>query len=375
VFEPQSSGSISVQGYPSTLLRPLLTVATAGIFAISLTGCGLEAAPKPPSLMLPEPVADLTAARAGDQVHLHWTMPHRTTDKLPLAGGQRVRICRRVENGPCQVAANLVLAPRAEGDFTDPLPAALTTDPAHLLVYTVELLNRAGQDAGPSNAAYTATGLAPLPILDLSAAADARGVLLRWKPAPGSRDDIRIHRVLVEVAHPSGEQGQQTAGPPPLPATQTLEVTEADGRALDPDAALDHIYTFTVARVQKLSLDNQPVEVSGVSSPPVTIDARDVFPPQTPMGLQAVADPDARAIDLSWIPDNDLDIAGYVVYRRDAGSSAAPVRISSPGQVAPSIRDSAVESGRRYEFSVSAVDRDGNESPRSAEVEEGLPQP
>ena len=46
-----------------------------------------------------------------------------------------------------------------------------------------------------------------------------------------------------------------------------------------------------------------------------------------------------------------------------------------PGQVvAPSFRDAAVLPGHTYAYSVSALDRDGNESPRSAEVEETLPQ-
>jgi fibronectin type 3 domain-containing protein len=42
--------------------------------------------------------------------------------------------------------------------------------------------------------------------------------------------------------------------------------------------------------------------------------------------------------------------------------------------VPPSLEDKSVASGHRYAYSVSAVDQDGNESARSAEVEESLPQ-
>jgi fibronectin type 3 domain-containing protein len=121
-------------------------------------------------------------------------------------------------------------------------------------------------------------------------------------------------------------------------------------------------------------LQGHPVEVAGEPGKTITIDARDVFPPATPAGLQTVADAEAHVIDLSWQPDTEPDLAGYMVYRREAGSGAPPVRISSPAQLAPSFRDTSTLPGHAYEYSVSAVDRDGNESPRSAEVEETLPQ-
>jgi len=80
-----------------------LRVAAAGLVAPSLlvmAGCGLAASPQPPSLKLPTPVRDLSGARAGDEVSLHWTMPKRDTDKVVLKGDQTVRVCRRVETGP-----------------------------------------------------------------------------------------------------------------------------------------------------------------------------------------------------------------------------------------------------------------------------------
>jgi fibronectin type 3 domain-containing protein len=42
--------------------------------------------------------------------------------------------------------------------------------------------------------------------------------------------------------------------------------------------------------------------------------------------------------------------------------------------VGPSFGDVKVVAGRRYVYAVTAVDADGNESARSGEVEEGLPQ-
>jgi len=51
---------------------------------LAITGCGTPGAPLPPSLKLPDPVTDLSAARTGNQVTLTWTMPKKNKDKLLL---------------------------------------------------------------------------------------------------------------------------------------------------------------------------------------------------------------------------------------------------------------------------------------------------
>ena len=355
-----------------------LRVAAAGLVApllLMMAGCGLAASPQPPSLKLPTPVTDLSGARAGDEVSLHWTMPKRDTDKVILKGDQTVRVCRRVETGPCETAGESLFAPDKPAAFVDHLPPKLASGSPQLLVYTVELLNHAGHDAGPSNQVYTVSGAAPEKIANLSMTATADGIVLKWNPVGdtgGGQNVIRIHRTLV--AHPNAPKSDQMAGSP-APAQQTLEVSGPDkGQALDRDAALDNTYRYTVERVRKFTLQGHAFEETGPISDLIPINARDVFPPHVPAGLQAVADPEAHVIDLSWTPDTDADIAGYIVYRRASGSDNNAVRVSPPGLVAPSFRDASALPGHNYAYSVSAIDRDGNESARSPEVEESLPQ-
>lgn len=330
-----------------------------------LAGCGMIAAPQPPSLKLPEPVTDLTAQRTGDQVTLHWTMPKRTTDKVLLKGDQKVRVCRRLDTESCADAADLLFAPEKPADFADHLPAALISGAPRPLNYTVELQNHSGHTAGPSNTALTIAGAAPPLIVELQSQVQPNGIVLSWS-ATGDDQTIRIDRKLVQ---PPGAP-KTTA-----PLEQTLEYSGPDqGHILDRDAALDHTYTYTVQRIAKLTLEDKSIEVTSEPSATITINARDVFPPAVPVGLQAIADPEARAIDVSWQPNTEADLAGYTVYRREAGTTAAPGRISPPAQPAPSFRDPNVQPGHTYEYSVSAIDHDGNESALSPEVEESLPQ-
>src|SRR5271165_543937 len=339
--------------------------------SLMVAGCGTPAAPQPPSLNLPEPVVDLRASRSGDQVSLTWTMPKRTTDKVILKGDQDAHVCRRVETGPCETAADLHFPPEAPAHFVDHLPVALTSGPPKLMAYIVELRNHAGHSAGPSNSAWTAAGAAPPQINQLSATAQADGVLLRWQTA-GGNEIIRIRRTMLTT--PGAPRASEVGGSP-LPPERTLEVAGKDqGEALDRDAALDHTYQYSVQHVVELTLEGHALEVFGAPSDTVTIHARDVFPPRMPTAVQAIADPQARAIDLSWAPNTEPDLAGYIVYRRDTASNAPAVRVSPPGEAAPSFRDASVLFGHSYAYSVSAVDRDGNESPRSAETEESLPQ-
>ena len=347
----------------AALRRTLVTSVAAAVML--MTGCAMVAAPKPPSLKLPQPVTDLTAQRIGNTVVLHWTMPKRATDKVLLEGLQGVKVCRYEGSGPCVVVARLQAMPQTEASYIDKLPGALVTGPLRALTYMVELENAAGRTAGPSNVAVTAAGAVPQRIADAHARVQENGVVLEWTPT-GRPETVRIERRLDE---------KQTAKGNTVPRQQTLEFSGVDeGKVIDTDVALDHTYSYVLERVARATLDGKPVEAASAPSVTVRVDAKDVFPPAVPTGLQAVADATGHAIDLSWQPNTEADLAGYRVYRREVGLNAPPVRISAAVEPAATFRDAEAEPGKTYAYSVSAVDQDGNESARSPEVEEKLPQ-
>lgn len=349
-----------------------------------LSGCALAGNPQPPTLWLPLPVKDLTAARAGNEVRLHWTMPRDTTDKVTLKGPQKAHFCwswvqsagARSAAAPCKAAGDGSFAPVKPVEISLPLPAELTSGATRAVAFFVELQNPGGKTAGPSNPALVATGAAPPAVTGLAAETRAEGVVLHWdKVTPEPALVLRIHRDLVKVAGAAKPGESQGAAPP---EQQTLEVNpdpEDAGEALDRDAILDHTWRYTAERVLHVEVDQHTLEIAGTASTAVTIKAKDVFPPQVPHGVAAVVDEQAHAIDLSWMPDSDSDLAGYVVYRREVAAGATAERISGAKPLVPSsFSDAAVVPGHRYRYAVSAVDRDGNESARSEEVEEELPQ-
>ena len=73
------------------------------------------------------------------------------------------------------------------------------------------------------------------------------------------------------------------------------------------------------------------------------------------------------------IAGNRADLAGYAVYRSDGASAVVRLTPSDKPVDTPAFHDATAQAGHTYGYSVTAIDRDGNESPRSTEVKESLP--
>ena len=331
----------------------------------------------PPSLNLPTPVLNLSAVRIGNSVHLAWTTPTHTTDRIALEHSVKVQVCRALEKGPCTNVGSLSVEPGKEGVYTDELPSNLVQGPDRLLGYQVFLNNHAGKSAGPSNVAYSAAGISPPAITGLTGQVRGDGVLLAWQPVAESGRSVffRIERLQLDA--PAPQQTPKSPLAPAVPAaSQTLVVHGKEGadpgHAIDASAFFNQRYRYALERVATVAVSGQSVEIQGLPSETIVVATTDVFPPAVPQGLVAVADVGAGAIDLSWTPDSDSDLAAYHVYRRDVHASSPAQRIASVG-IETSFRDAGAQPEHTYAYSLSAVDQSGNESKRSPEVDETLP--
>ena len=373
-------------------------LAAAGLAAsLLLAGCGTPAAPQPPSLKLPVPVADLAATRMGNQVTLHWTMPKKNTDKLLLKSNVPVSVCRStsgVAGGNCVAAgtapstsSELQFAPGTVGSFTETLPAELAAGAPRPLSYFVELRNGNGRSAGLSNAAVILAGEAPASVANLSAEVRKTGVVLRWTPLQATAQEstaIRLHRKLMNPPAAKPKQDQQgLLAPQPEPVEQNLlvdscapEAGKGGCRALDSSIRFGQVYEYRAQRVARVAVEGKTLELAGELSAPMRVEALDIFPPAVPTGLAAVATTGengaGNAIDLSWQPVTDADLAGYAVYRREGDGGWQRISPAGP-MVPPAYHDSQVQPGHIYRYAVSSIDQGGHESARSAETEETVP--
>jgi len=353
----------------------LMVVAAPALAA--LMGCGMPGAPQPPSLELPRTVQNLTAVRKGDQVTLSWTAPRDTTDHKRIKHLGATRICRAVDQVAVAECVETVgtlsperTPPMAAAMFTDTLPEKLqNAHPLGLASYAVEVENTRGRSAGLSN--QVTVPLAPTlpPPSRLAARVTAPGVEITATgdrgSTPGELSSYHLYRRL------QGSKVETDLG-----ATTSNEET---GNAyslhfLDSNAEWEKTYLYKVAALTVEPVHGQDEWVEGADSAEIEVFVHDVFPPAVPVGLQAVSAGTAQQlfIDLSWMPDTESDLAGYNVYRHEQGT--APLKINSELVKAPTYRDTAVQPGHRYFYSVDAVDVRGNESGRSEEASEVVPE-
>ncbi len=323
------------------------------ILALLVTGCGYVGDPLPPALNIPVPVADLNAVQRGDQIIIQFTVPQMTTEGLVLkkygeldlragwAGvrpfnkptwedhASRIEIAGEVKPGPVRV--------------TTPAAPWIGKD----ILIGVRLSSHKGRWSEWSHL---------LPLHIVPPVKTPAGVRVRAVPA-GVRLEWSIDQALPKLRFRVFRRLADTKVTSLVGETDKLEWT-------DPGAEYGSTYEY---RVQALFPAGDKAAESGLSEP-VTITPEDRFPPTAPSGVRAVAGLDS--IELTWNRSPEPDLAFYRVYRSGAGEEHK--RIADSLQM-PAFSDTDVVSGRRYRYSVTAVDRLGNESKPSATVEQVAP--
>jgi len=238
--------------------------------------------------------------------------------------------------------------------------------PTSILRYAVRVLNSYGRTAGFSNEVSVPSAPTPGPPSDPRLELQREGVKISWDPiAPPAVPGLRF---LYRVYRRENQAGpDQVVGELPFADSNQPSV-------LDHNFEWEKSYQYYVTVVTVvLTGAGAEQEVEGEDSLPKAIRTHDIFRPATPSGLQAVfsvlgAKP---FIDLVWTPNTDADLTGYNVYRREEVSPATKLNRELLHQSA--YKDSDIALGKRYFYSVSAVDVRGNESARSEEASETAP--
>jgi hypothetical protein len=373
-----------------------VAIATCAFFA----ACAAPNPPLPPSLELPKPPSDLQATRKGDNVTLTWTAPTETTDGGGIRQLGPTLICRTTQpqltdcGTPVHVAATVQIVStvkrpdgttRTIATFTDVLPPELQRDPKAFVTYAIESLNTESRGASISNTASVPAASTLPPPQDVQANLTGDGVVLHWTGILHQHETPEMRHLYRVYRQEEGKTEKELVGEVQLTTDPAAELTD---RWLE----WEKTYNYTVATVTYASLGMHPcpnapapragqpvpdcatdLQVEGDDSPPVKVVAHDVFPPAVPTGVEAVFSGAGQQpfIDLTWSMNSESDLAGYNVYRHEAGSE--PVKINTDLVRTPAFRDASVAAGKTYLYSVSAVDVRGNESAMSEETSESVP--
>ena len=320
-----------------------------------VSGCGSIGEPLPPLLNIPERSQDLGVRQTPEGVVLEWTWPRLTTEGRPLKNFENFVIHRLEVQDPAapipsgwfeSQSQQVAVLGSADLDAFEPggkirlaLPIAGLS--GKFFAFGVRGENRGGRTIGFSNLVFIqvaeplgAPGRPSLSVL-------RNGVKVTWEEVPRAAA-YRIFRGME-------------------PAKEFIEIGRTEGpEFLDTSFQWGKRYYYRVLPLGRSATG----EVEGSRSAASDVVAFDTFPPDAPADVRAVAA--ESSIELSWQPSVEPDFAGYRV-RRSQGSEPFKVLNVAPLGAA-TYSDTSVESGQAYRYTITAVDRDGNESAPSDAV-------
>jgi hypothetical protein len=350
---------------------------SAGILALGLAAllwpaCGRKGPLQPPLARGPQSVEGLTAHQRGGSVILEWTNPAKSIDGRPLGSVEaaevwvvnlgpgegkqplklqdfeaRARLGRRLARGDLRPA----LRP-SSGKAPDVMfayPFAVEKPGSRVWVFSVRVLDARKRPSKLCVPVLVETRVCPLPpeILDLRVFKDR--IEVSWAPPSANIDRSSPANVSGYTVFRAADGGR----------TEKLTPTPTAGLTFE-----DRRFSFGVAYtyvVRACAVGTDPCLESDDSGARDVL-ARDTFPPDPPRGLVALSGP--NVISLNWEAGREEDLAGYRIWRKEVGG---PGFVSlTPGIVAGNVfTDPSAETGKTYIYAVSALDKNGNESPRA----------
>lgn len=332
-----------------------------------LAGCGRSGPPVLPAVAEPSPPADLTALVERRVVILAWTRPTTNVDGTALKTLASFRISRQ-QRAPQSSAFSVIATVKADR----PENAAVSgnqyafTD-SHVMVgaryaYSIESVSRRGI-VGPPSAEATALVTVEIEAPSrLQAEAGERTVRLSWSAPTHRADGSPVGAIRGYNIYRGTKPGQSDPRPvnrEPVPITELQ----------DSDLVNDQTYYYIVKAVE----NQAPPWQEGLQSAQVSAVPIDLTPPAPPQGVRAVTGP-GPVVSLSWEPNRESDLRGYMVYRSE-GLHQRTKRLPETPLASPTLTDRSVSSGTRYIYTVTAVDASSrrNESVASEAIEVLVP--
>lgn len=372
------------------------------LFVLALA-CGKRGDPKPPVPVIPQATSDLLVTQRAGKVLLSWSYPSLTTAGRSLTDIRRISVYRYVEELPVPpggrdpktlqpgdidttepraiaLFAKVPTLPQAQfvklsskvdsiekanlGSatagarllYTDSPPLRSTDGRPVRLTYAVVTEGSAARSA-PSNLAI----LVPLPVAvppaNVTAQAKAEGVAVSWsepKQSVGDQGAPVISGYNIFRSAP-GEELDDLATPVNTAPVKGTTYTDAPSYG-------EHVYRVAaVASTGPPLLESDPSEAARVTF-------KDLVPPPTPAKITALVEP--NAVRLIWDAVNTPDLAGYRLYRGEAvGFGATLQDLGSYDMLNRTVTettfvDTKMNLGISYRYAVTAIDKNGNQSPK-----------
>ena len=335
--------------------------------------CGKKGPLLPPVKKVPQNIETFELVQRGNKVILEWENPVAYIDGHPLSGIAQVEILIAREGEEFsewkdfEKKAELVRTIHTE-EF--PKLQVQKEDGSLRFLYGHEL---SGEDLtrekmtfgirvrekkkrrqGFSDLLSLEPKILSLPPLGVKHTVYRDRIEIRWDPPEKNIDLSSPSRFKGYNVYRAEEDGlYQRINPQPL----------TDRKYDDKDFRIGSVYRYYI----RTAAADSPPFLESENSEVIEILVEDTFAPAPPSGLVSVAAEDF--ISVSWDENQEEDLAGYRVWRRMEGG--AEFVLLTPESIRENAyNDSTVEKNKRYHYAITALDRTGNESPKSKSVSE-----
>ena len=364
------------------------------LFSAFLAACGAPGEPQPPSPPIPVAVADLSARQVGDGANLVFTLPSRTTAGERLAEPPAVEVLRgsvKPDGAPDLRSLRVVevipgaLVPNYATDDHVHLRSAIPIEdlkahPGMPMAFAVRTRASAKRASADSNVVIIAIYPPPERISAVQANVTETAVVLTWQAPHGITTaetlaaPLRYNIYRGEIAESQAEIVAKDLSRVKWTAKPALQGSSDTTEFRDTAFQFGKLYVYIVRSAELI----EGKEIESEDSTPVAVKPADIFPPAAPQGVTAAVlpgpRPDTVQVELSWSINSETDLAGYYVYRSEQEGTRG-ARITPELLLAPAIRDTSVQPGHRYWYTVTALDRAGNESAPSTPLMVNASQP
>ncbi len=365
-------------------MKKAFSLLIISILFFSFSSCGKKGPISPPLIKIPQKIDSFDAIQKGMNIILFWRNPTTYIDGNPLEGISEVEIWLaeeerdeekqedHVKKAPLSPKeflnkAKLLTVIKTEKfseyavDENEEIPLFLykfPMNPEQILskkyIFGLRILDVKKRKSDFSKFLAVESRILPLPPQNLRFEVFVDRITILWDPPEKN----------IDQSSPPNIQGYNIYRAEEKEQMQRLNSSLIkENKFEDTDFLFDENYQYSV---RASATDDSPFLESD-DSEVLKVEAKDKFAPDPPSGLVSISG--ENYISLSWNENQEKDVAGYRVWRREGGEDEYVLLTPEP-ILENAYTDTDVEKNKRYDYSITALDELGNESEKSEEVSE-----
>ncbi len=310
------------------------------LLGLLLTACGVKTPLISPDLELPKAVSGFEVQVRGEKVLMSWPAPaekHRAEISGYRLFYQDVTADRKLGCNCRRFHDFAFVDPESAEIINGRVQLSRKIEPAwmgRLYTYVVVPVSHKGFAGPESEERSVFWGPAPRPPATVLSEPGDRFVTLQWSAPQGEGLRYLVYRRSAKKFFPL-----HPVNAVPLEETQFLDGGLQNGTP----------YFYVVRSVAA----GGPPWIESEASSEVSVIPLDLVAPASPRGVEAIAG--TALVRIFWEENPEPDLAGYRVYRRDAGEKEARL-LGEVKKPVTAFTDASVISGERYEYMVTAYD-------------------